>query len=866
VKTSCPTCGAEIEFRYDDSFVRICDHCRAAVVRSDRGVETLGRVADLTPIDSPLKLFAGGGWNKQTFLLVGMAQIRQATGGISQEWYAKFDDRWGWLAEAQGRYYLTFEYAGVPVPAMQSLRPGTHHGLPVAGELHDFTVGEIGDASYVAAAGELPFRLHAGTTYRFVDLYDGAGGFATIDYGDGSEAPMVYIGRQVTLAEIGVSGGEVGPSTDDKITAQRITCGSCGAPIDLLAAGQTQRVVCAYCNELIDLTTGAAQLLGKLKDKAVLKIPLGTKGTFAEGEMTLIGYLQRVVAIEGSWYSFEEYLLHAPKLGFRWLVCSDGHWSYVQPIAPGAVDYSGTRPKYDGVKFTVFQQPTQIKVDRVFGELYWKVEAGETVTADDYIAPPAMLSRETTGSEENWSLSTYMKPAEVRAAFGNKDLQLDRPTSIGANQPYPVHGFGLSIFFGCIALAIVAIIAAARAREDKRYEHLLTVPKTGAVTPPADATKPTTDAVPDLPPACRDYKAAIDSLAKCDKVTPAARDALATSWTQAEAALREGIPEDRRDAIVQLCTDGRDAIAKLGCGGPEVPAQCKPYEAAIRDLQACDKMKKSDRDPLVAMWNRTKAKFATSPASLAGACAAQAKIVQHAIAKAACKPAGAGSGSASGSGSAGSGSGSGSAEAGSGSAVTVPAEVPPAETPSEPPGYTFFSDPFELDGGSNIEITFRAPGLTNNWIFVATDLVEDASGKVVSFDGNIESYSGVDDGESWSEGDNTANQVIGPLPGGKYILRLEAQHGGGGTENLEVIVRQGIFRARYFALALVVLGIVYLIFGLHAWSFERRRWDQSSFGKAGAPKSPFSFLIIAIAGLFTVIWALVSAIGSSSDD
>ena len=114
MKTACPTCGAEVEFRYDDSFVRICDHCRSAVVRSDRGIETLGRVADLMPMDSPLKLFASGGWNKQTFLLVGMAQLRQATGGISQEWYAKFDDRWGWLAEAQGRYYLTFEYAGVP--------------------------------------------------------------------------------------------------------------------------------------------------------------------------------------------------------------------------------------------------------------------------------------------------------------------------------------------------------------------------------------------------------------------------------------------------------------------------------------------------------------------------------------------------------------------------------------------------------------------------------------------------------------------------------------------------------------------------------------------------------------------------------
>lgn len=177
----------------------------------------------------------------------------------------------------------------------------------------------------------------------------------------------------------------------------------------------------------------------------------------------------------------------------------------------------------------------------------------------------------------------------------------------------------------------------------------------------------------------------------------------------------------------------------------------------------------------------------------------------------------------------------------------------------------FFSDPFELDG-KNIEITFRSPRLTNNWIYVATDLVENATGKVVSFDGGIESYSGVDDGESWSEGDNTANQVIGPLPAGKYIMRLETQHGGSGTESLEVTVRQGVFRVRYYILALGVMLLLYSIFGFHAWSFERNRWEQSSFGKAGAPKSPFAFLLIAIGGVFAVIWALLSAFGGSKSD
>ena len=102
MNVGCPTCGADVEFRFDDSFVRICGSCRSAVLRTDRGVETLGKLADLVPIQSPLKLFAEGRFGSTTFLLVGMAQLRHAAGGIWQEWYAKLDGgQWAWLSEAQ---------------------------------------------------------------------------------------------------------------------------------------------------------------------------------------------------------------------------------------------------------------------------------------------------------------------------------------------------------------------------------------------------------------------------------------------------------------------------------------------------------------------------------------------------------------------------------------------------------------------------------------------------------------------------------------------------------------------------------------------------------------------------------------------
>jgi hypothetical protein len=90
----------------------------------------------------------------------------------------------------------------------------------------------------------------------------------------------------------------------------------------------------------------------------------------------------------------------------------------------------------------------------VVGEFYWRVQAGERVHGEDYIAPPAMLSREASKNEETWSLSSYLTRADLERGFGKK-LGLPPPTGVGANQPYPA-GLGK-----VAALAVAALLAVA---------------------------------------------------------------------------------------------------------------------------------------------------------------------------------------------------------------------------------------------------------------------------------------------------------------------------------------------------------------------------------------------------------------------
>ena len=115
VKVSCPACGAWIGFPVGSAIVAVCPYCRSVVARSDRRVEDLGKVAALVETDSLLEVGRQGRYQDVPFELTGRTQLAHPAGGVWDEWYAAFGDgRWGWLAEAQGRFYLTFTQPGPP--------------------------------------------------------------------------------------------------------------------------------------------------------------------------------------------------------------------------------------------------------------------------------------------------------------------------------------------------------------------------------------------------------------------------------------------------------------------------------------------------------------------------------------------------------------------------------------------------------------------------------------------------------------------------------------------------------------------------------------------------------------------------------
>ena len=159
VDVSCPGCGAQISFKTGSSIVTVCEFCKSVVARGDRNIEDLGKVADLVDTGSPLDVGLKGVYHGAPFELTGRAQLGHEAGGIWDEWYAAFaDGRWGWLAEAQGRFYMTFQQSLPPeirIPPVEDL--GLGQPVEVMPGSVPLTVAEKAEARALSAKRSCPY-------------------------------------------------------------------------------------------------------------------------------------------------------------------------------------------------------------------------------------------------------------------------------------------------------------------------------------------------------------------------------------------------------------------------------------------------------------------------------------------------------------------------------------------------------------------------------------------------------------------------------------------------------------------------------------------------------------------------------------
>jgi ribosomal protein S27AE len=444
-QAECPNCGAPIEWQLASSQAAVCRYCQFSVLRTDRELSALGRVADLVPTAAPLAVGDEGSAAGRTFRVLGRVQLDHGRGPWD-EWYLGFDDGgWGWLARAEGRWYLTYEREPGAQPSWEQASLGAR--LTLAGL--DWVVTERGGSAVVSAEGELPYSVDPRGSGRYADLEAAGGAFATLDFGGGSEPLRLFAGRELGHHELTFKRAALGPRPTETVPIAKLSCPNCGAPVQLFVPDASERVGCAHCGSLLDHTAGNLMLLLQLAPPPIAPlIPLGSRATLLGEERTVIGFMQRFVTVDGDRYSFREYLLYAAS-GYSWLLEENHHWLHLTPVATSTVLEERGGVLFDRRRYRPFAAGNP-EVEFVIGEFYWKVMVGDRCTTLDYIAPPRLLSVERTANEISWSEGEYLEPSTLVDAFG---VKLPRPSGVAPAQPNPHRRRGASWVLALLTLS-----------------------------------------------------------------------------------------------------------------------------------------------------------------------------------------------------------------------------------------------------------------------------------------------------------------------------------------------------------------------------------------------------------------------------
>jgi hypothetical protein len=153
------------------------------------------------------------------------------------------------------------------------------------------------------------------------------------------------------------------------------------------------------------------------------------------------------------------------------------------------------------------------------------------------------------------------------------------------------------------------------------------------------------------------------------------------------------------------------------------------------------------------------------------------------------------------------------------------------------PGQVALSGPFDIQGGPQAVAVEASADVRQAWVGLDVALIEEATGESEAMGLELSHYSGVEDGEAWSEGSNRGRAVAGGVRDGRYLLRVEPvlERGARGFVGPVARVRvvQGVFLLAPLVLALIAIVAWPIACTVALASFEKRRWEESDHAGGG---------------------------------
>ena len=134
---------------------------------------------------------------------------------------------------------------------------------------------------------------------------------------------------------------------------------------------------------------------------------------------------------------------------------------------------------------------------------------------------------------------------------------------------------------------------------------------------------------------------------------------------------------------------------------------------------------------------------------------------------------------------------------------------------------------------SNLKIEFSAP-LVDSWLELSGSLINKETGEEFSFSKGLEYYSGVEDGSNWSEGSQDETTFLSGIPGGNYVLHIDADRDSGAIikfSNVNLKLTYDVRTDRNFWFPIGILLLIAIIQHLVYSYYDSQRWEDSPYSK-----------------------------------
>lgn len=153
-------------------------------------------------------------------------------------------------------------------------------------------------------------------------------------------------------------------------------------------------------------------------------------------------------------------------------------------------------------------------------------------------------------------------------------------------------------------------------------------------------------------------------------------------------------------------------------------------------------------------------------------------------------------------------------------------DLPPGVRGGSPEAM-FFSEPFEIPRGGNVRVELMSP-VSNAWMGVQGDLVNEETNEITSFYTEASYYSGVDSDGSWSEGSREDTEYLSRVPSGRYTLRLTPYFNTSLAATYQLRMTADTPRFLWLFLGVLLLLIPPFFNLARSSSFETARWNESN--------------------------------------